>query len=47
MVEAIEKHGVIGGGYLGVKRVCRCHPWSQGCYDPVPEYVSFTSRLKK
>ena len=35
-VEAVEKYGVIKGGWLGVKRVCRCHPWHPGGYDPVP-----------
>ncbi len=35
-VEAVEKHGAFKGGWLGVKRVCRCHPWHPGGYDPVP-----------
>ena len=35
-VEAVEKHGAIKGGWLGAKRVCRCHPWHPGGYDPVP-----------
>ena len=35
-VEAVEKHGAIKGGWLGVKRVYRCHPWHPGGYDPVP-----------
>lgn len=36
MQQAIVSHGVRRGGWLGVKRLCRCHPWS-GCsgYDPV------------
>ncbi|MDP8995835.1 MAG: membrane protein insertion efficiency factor YidD [Pseudomonadota bacterium] len=36
-VEAIQKHGVICGGWLGVKRVARCNPWGGDGYDPVPE----------
>jgi uncharacterized protein len=36
-LEAIGKHGVIKGGYLTVHRICRCHPWNDGGYDPVPD----------
>lgn len=35
-VEAVERHGVIKGVYLAVRRVGRCHPWHPGGYDPVP-----------
>lgn len=36
MVQAIEKHGVIKGGWLGLKRIGRCHPWGGHGHDPVP-----------
>jgi len=34
--QAIEKHGLIKGGWLAVKRLARCHPFNSGGYDPVP-----------
>lgn len=35
--EAIKIHGVSKGGWLAVKRICRCHPFNEGGIDPVPE----------
>lgn len=35
--EAILKYGAVKGGFLAVKRLLRCHPFSKaGYYDPVP-----------
>lgn len=33
--QAIERYGIIQGGLKGIKRILRCHPWSQGGSDPV------------
>ena len=34
-LQAIQKHGVLKGGLLGVWRIVRCNPWSKGGIDPV------------
>ena len=35
-LQAVEKYGVIKGGFLAAWRVLRCNPFSRGGYDPVP-----------
>jgi uncharacterized protein len=34
--EALREHGALRGGFLAVRRVCRCGPWHPGGVDPVP-----------
>ena len=35
--QAISAYGIFKGSWIGVKRICRCHPWHEGGYDPIPD----------
>jgi putative membrane protein insertion efficiency factor len=34
--EALIRHGPLRGAALAASRVCRCAPWGDSGYDPVP-----------
>lgn len=34
--QAIEKYGVLRGGWMGARRIVRCNPFNKGGFDPVP-----------
>ncbi|MFA7240180.1 MAG: membrane protein insertion efficiency factor YidD [Sulfuricellaceae bacterium] len=34
--QALTRYGVFKGGWMSTKRLCRCHPWRHGGYDPLP-----------
>ncbi|MBT4349608.1 membrane protein insertion efficiency factor YidD [bacterium] len=33
--QAIEKYGAVKGGFKGMRRIFRCHPWAKGGDDPL------------
>jgi putative membrane protein insertion efficiency factor len=35
-LQAVDKYGVLKGGWLALRRISRCHPWHPGGHDPVP-----------
>ncbi|WP_342586274.1 membrane protein insertion efficiency factor YidD [Methylobrevis pamukkalensis] len=38
--DAIRRHGVWPGIWIGLARILRCHPWSPSGFDPAPERLS-------
>ena len=38
-IDALERHGVIVGSWLTIKRLVRCHPWAAGGIDHVPHRI--------
>ena len=39
-IGALDCHGAVGGSYLTLRRLARCHPWCEGGHDPVPATVA-------
>ncbi|TQM66313.1 membrane protein insertion efficiency factor YidD [Klugiella xanthotipulae] len=46
-LEAMQSHGFLRGVWLTARRLIRCHPWSAGGIDDVPERASSDLRVTK
>ncbi len=42
-IESLERFGALGGAWLTLRRLGRCHPWSAGGVDPVPNELRKSS----
>lgn len=36
-LDALREHGAVRGTWLTVRRICRCHPFCEPGWDPVPK----------
>lgn len=44
-IEALQRHGLLAGGWLAVRRIASCHPWGGQGYDPVPTEEELKKRI--
>ena len=44
--QALEKHGLLKGLWLSMRRISRCHPFNPGGYDPLPDSFGVCSHKK-
>jgi hypothetical protein len=33
-IDAVKMYGAVRGGWRGLRRIARCHPWNPGGFDP-------------
>jgi len=33
-IQSVRKYGAVKGTFRGILRICRCHPFHSGGYDP-------------
>lgn len=43
-MEAIDRYGLVRGGWMAGGRLLRCHPFVKGGYDPVARHTHWEER---
>ncbi|MGK2912877.1 MAG: membrane protein insertion efficiency factor YidD [Porticoccaceae bacterium] len=46
-IEALQRHGVLKGGFLTLRRLLKCQPFHSGGFDPVPKAKPQTHAQQK